>query len=125
MRWQDQERHLCGGEPDTTNNRMEMTAAIRALNALKRPCKVDLYTDSKYVRDGITQWMANWKKRGWRRADNKPVKNQDLWMELDQALGKHKITWHWVLGHSGVEGNELADQLANRGIDELPKGRGR
>jgi ribonuclease HI len=122
MRWQDQERHLCGGEPETTNNRMEMTAAIRALNALKRPCKVDLYTDSKYVRDGITQWMVNWKKRGWRKADNKPVKNQDLWMELDQALGKHKITWHWVLGHSGVEGNELADQLANRGIDELKKG---
>lgn len=119
MRWQGKEKHLFGGEAETTNNRMELTAAIRALNALKRPCKVDLYTDSKYVRDGITQWMENWKKRGWRKADKKPVKNQDLWMQLDQALGQHKITWHWVLGHSGVEGNELADELANRGIDEL------
>lgn len=119
MRWQGKEKHLFGGEAETTNNRMELTAAIRALNALKRPCKVDLYTDSKYVRDGITQWMENWKKRGWRKADKKPVKNQDLWMQLDQALGQHKIAWHWVLGHSGVEGNELADELANRGIDEL------
>jgi ribonuclease HI len=119
LSWQGKEKHLHGGEPNTTNNRMELTAAIRALNALKFPCKVDLYTDSKYVRDGITKWMANWKVRGWKTANKKPVKNQDLWMELDAALGEHKITWHWVLGHSGVEGNELADELANRGIDEM------
>ena len=119
MSWQGKEKHLHGGERNTTNNRMELMAAIQALKALKRPCKVDLYTDSKYVRDGITKWMANWKVRGWKTANRKPVKNQDLWMELDAALGAHKITWHWVLGHSGVEGNELADELANRGIDEL------
>ena len=119
LSWQGKEKHLHGGEPNSTNNRMELTAAIRALNALKFPCKVDLYTDSKYVRDGITKWMANWKVRGWKTANKKPVKNQDLWMELDAALGEHKITWHWVLGHSGVEGNELADELANRGIDEM------
>jgi ribonuclease HI len=119
LSWQGKQKHLHGGEPNTTNNRMELTAAIRALNALKFPCKVDLYTDSKYVLDGVTKWMANWKVRGWKTANKKPVKNQDLWMELDAALAEHKITWHWVLGHSGVEGNELADELANRGIDEL------
>jgi len=120
LRWRGRERQLHGGERDTTNNRMELMAAIRALEALNRPCTVDLYTDSRYVRDGITQWLENWKRRGWRTANKKPVKNQDLWERLDQALGRHSVRWHWVEGHAGVEGNELADALANRGVDELP-----
>ena len=108
-----------GGEPDTTNNRMELRAAIEALNALKRPSKVVLHTDSKYVMHGITEWMANWKKRGWKTASKKPVKNQDLWEALDEAIQRHDIKWVWVKGHSGHDGNEEADALANRGIDEL------
>ena len=108
-----------GGEPDTTNNRMELTAAIEALNALKRPSTVALHTDSKYVMHGITEWMHNWKKRGWKTANRKPVKNQDLWMALDEAIARHDITWKWVKGHDGDPGNEEADRLANLGIDEL------
>jgi ribonuclease HI len=110
---------LHGGEPETTNNRMELTAAIKALNALKRPSQVVLHTDSKYVMHGITEWMANWKKRGWKTASKKPVKNQDLWVALDEAIQRHDIKWVWVKGHSGHDGNEEADALANRGIDEL------
>ena len=110
---------LHGGERDTTNNRMELTAAIQALNALKRPSQVVLHTDSKYVMHGITEWMANWKKRGWKTASKKPVKNQDLWVALDEAIQRHDIKWVWVKGHSGHDGNEEADALANRGIDEL------
>jgi ribonuclease HI len=110
---------LHGGEPETTNNRMELTAAIKALNALKRPSQVVLHTDSKYVMHGITEWMANWKKRDWKTASKKPVKNQDLWVALDEAIQRHDIKWVWVKGHSGHDGNEEADALANRGIDEL------
>lgn len=109
-----------GGELETTNNRMELTAAIEALNALKRPCKVILHTDSKYLMHGITEWLANWKRRGWKTAARKPVKNQDLWIALDEAIARHDITWKWVKGHSGHDGNEEADRLANLGIDELP-----
>ena len=110
---------LHGGASETTNNRMELTAAIEALNALQGPRQVLLHTDSKYVMDGITSWMLNWKKRGWKTAARKPVKNQDLWQQLDQAIGRHDIEWRWVRGHTGVPGNEEADALANRGIDEL------
>ena len=109
-----------GGEPETTNNRMELTAAIKGLNALIGDSSVILYTDSKYVMDGINDWMPNWKKRGWRTAARKPVKNQDLWQALDTAVNRHKIDWRWVKGHSDNEGNDYADELANRGIDELP-----
>ena len=108
-----------GGAEETTNNRMELTAAIEALNALKRSSRVILHTDSKYVMDGITSWMANWKKRGWKTANKKPVKNKDLWMALDEAASRHDIDWIWVRGHTGNEGNEEADALANLGIDEL------
>ena len=108
-----------GGELETTNNRMELTAAIEALNALKGSRAVRLHTDSKYVMQGITEWMPNWKKRGWKTAAKKPVKNQDLWMALDEAIARHDIEWRWVKGHAGNEGNEEADALANRGIDEL------
>jgi ribonuclease HI len=113
------ERELWGGEANTTNNRMELTAAIRALQALKRRCVVDLYTDSQYVRQGITEWMVNWKRRHWKTADGKPVKNQDLWQELDVAVVAHEVRWHWVKGHAGHPGNERADGLANRGVAEL------
>ena len=112
-------KEMHGGERDTTNNRMELTAAIEALNALKRPSRVVLHTDSKYVMQGITEWMPNWKKRGWKTANRKPVKNQDLWMALDAALGRHDVKWKWVKGHSGHDGNERADELANLGIDNL------
>ena len=115
----DRERELHGGEVLTTNNRMELTAAIRALAALREPCSVELYTDSEYVRRGITEWLANWKRRGWRTADKKPVKNADLWEVLDREAARHRISWHWVKGHSGHSGNDRADQLANRGIDEM------
>ena len=108
-----------GGEGNTTNNRMELTAAIEALNALKSSQRVVLHTDSKYVMHGITEWMDNWKKRGWKTAAKKPVKNQDLWMALDDAISRHDIQWKWVKGHDGNPGNEEADALANRGIDEL------
>jgi len=110
---------LYGGDPETTNNRMELTAAIEGLTALKGAQDVLLYTDSRYVMDGINQWLANWKKRNWMTAAKKPVKNRDLWQALDEAAARHRITWKWVRGHSGNPGNEEADALANRGIDEL------
>ncbi len=113
-----QQKELWGGAPDTTNNRMELTAAIQGLNALKQSCQVELYTDSQYVRKGITEWMVNWKKKQWRTASGSPVKNSELWKELDQACQRHKINWHWVKGHSGHPLNELADELANRGVLE-------
>ena len=115
----DIEKELFGGEQDTTNNRMELMAAIRALEALNQPCTVKLYSDSKYVLQGITEWMVNWKKRGWKTAAKKPVKNEDLWRRLDAAMQNHKIDWLWVKGHSGNPGNDKADQLANQGIDSL------
>ena len=110
------EKELSGGEPDTTNNRMELMAAIRALQALKQPCIVHLYTDSVYVKDGITGWIHGWKKNGWKTADKKPVKNADLWQELDEAVRRHTIHWHWVKGHAGDEKNERADALARSAI---------
>jgi ribonuclease HI len=119
LRYNGVEKELWGGEPETTNNRMELMAAIRALEALNQECEVDLYTDSTYVRDGITRWMENWKRRGWKTANRKPVKNQDLWEELDAATAHHSVRWHWVEGHAGHEGNERADALANRGVDEI------
>lgn len=108
-----------GHARDTTNNRMEMTAAIEALNSLKRPCNVVLHTDSTYVRNGITAWLKNWKRNNWKTAAKKPVKNADLWQALDAASQRHQIDWRWVKGHAGVPGNELADQLANDAMDEL------
>ena len=116
LRWNGHERELKGGEADTTNNRMELTAAAEALEALRRPSFVDLYTDSQYVRGGITQWLAKWKVNDWRTADRKPVKNVDLWQRLDAARERHEVTWHWVRGHAGSEGNERADELANEGM---------
>ncbi len=113
------EKELCGGERDTTNNRMELTAAIEGLRALKDPCTVALYTDSQYVIKGITEWIDNWKKNQWRTAAKKPVVNVDLWQSLEAETLRHQIEWHWVKGHSGHPENEIADQLANRGIDEL------
>ncbi len=112
-------KELSGGEPLTTNNRMELTAAIMALEALTRPCQVDLHTDSKYVMDGITGWIHGWKARGWKTADKKPVKNDDLWKRLDAARARHEVKWHWVKGHAGHELNERADQLANLGIEQM------
>jgi ribonuclease HI len=112
----DQEKELMGGEAHTTNNRMELTAAISALEALKRACSVDLHTDSEYVKNGITTWIKSWKKNGWRTADKKPVKNVDLWQRLDAALTNHQVRWHWVKGHAGHAMNERADQLARDGI---------
>jgi len=120
LRYQGKEKSLHGGERVTTNNRMELMAAIAALESLTRPCRVHLTTDSQYVMKGITEWMANWKKRGWKTASRQPVKNVDLWQRLDQALAPHQVTWEWVRGHTGHPENERADQLANRGIDELP-----
>lgn len=116
---QGQTRSLKGGEAETTNNRMEMLAAIRALQALKGPCSVHLYTDSTYLRKGITEWLPNWKRRNWRTASKKPVKNADLWQQLEIEATRHEVDWRWVKGHSGDPGNEAADQLANEGIDEL------
>jgi ribonuclease HI len=110
------EHELFGGEARTTNNRMELTAVIRALAALKRESTVELYTDSEYVRKGITEWLAAWKRRGWKTADRKPVKNADLWRELETVAGRHRVRWHWVKGHSGHPENERADALANRGV---------
>lgn len=110
---------LHGGDPETTNNRMELMAAIEALNALRKRCRVVLHTDSKYVMDGITRWMPGWKQRGWKTAAKKPVKNQDLWQALDRAASRHDVDWRWVKGHDGNPGNEEADRLANLGIDEL------
>jgi ribonuclease HI len=115
---QSRERELYGYEPETTNNRMELMAIIQALETLKRPCRVRAITDSQYVMKGVTEWMAGWKKRGWRTASRKPVANRDLWERLDAAMQRHEIEWEWVRGHTGHTGNERADQLANRGIDE-------
>lgn len=122
LRYNGNEKTLKGAEPDTTNNRMELTAAIIALESLNRPCDVVLTTDSQYVRNGITQWLANWKRRNWKTADRKPVKNIDLWQRLDAAASRHRVRWEWVRGHSGHPENELADQLANQAIDELTAG---
>lgn len=119
LRWGETEKHLYGGEKLTTNNRMELTAAIAALQALKKPCRVILTTDSQYVRKGITEWILNWKKRNWQTAAKQAVKNADLWQQLDAQAQRHEIQWHWVKGHSGHPENELADALANRGIDEM------
>ena len=120
MRYRGAEKFLHGGEPQTTNNRMELTAVIQALQALTRSgCVVKLYSDSKYVLNGISQWMVDWKRRGWKTAAKKPVLNQDLWQTLDVLSQQHEIEWHWVKGHSGHPENEQADQLANLGIDEL------
>lgn len=112
------EKELCGGEPATTNNRMELTAAIMALEALKRPVTVRLYTDSEYVKNGITQWIHGWKAKGWKTADKKPVKNMDLWQRLDEARQRHAIEFHWVRGHAGHPENERADALARQGLEE-------
>ena len=112
---------LCGGDPMTTNNRMELMAAIEGLAALKRSCQVELFTDSVYVKDGITRWMANWKQNGWKTAAKKPVANQDLWERLDQLTASHSVHWHWVKGHAGHPGNELADALANQGVEQCVK----
>ena len=119
LRFGDDEKELCGGEAETTNNRMELMAVIQALSALKRPCDVILTSDSTYVLKGIQEWMPSWKKRGWKTAAKKPVKNVDLWKLLDDAIQGHTIDWLWVKGHSWHAENEIADQLANRGIDEL------
>lgn len=113
------EKELWGGEANTTNNRMELMAAIMALEALKRPCRVELHTDSKYVMQGVTEWIHGWKARGWKTADKKPVKNEDLWKRLDAARARHEVHWRWVKGHAGHVLNERADALANRGVDEL------
>ncbi|HEY8118820.1 MAG TPA: ribonuclease HI [Methylophilaceae bacterium] len=115
----EHERELCGGEPMTTNNRMELTAVIRALEALKRPFKVRVHTDSVYVQKGISEWIHGWKLRGWRTSDKKPVKNDDLWRELDTLAQQHQVEWIWVKGHAGNAGNERADALANKGVDQV------
>ena len=119
LRYGDREREMYGGEADTTNNRMELQAAIEALKVLSQSCRVDLTTDSVYVKNGITTWLAGWKKKGWKTAARKPVKNVDLWQALDEQNQRHVVEWHWVKGHSGHPENERADELANRGIDEL------
>jgi ribonuclease HI len=120
LRYNSQEKELWGGEAATTNNRMELMAAIRALEALKRPSKVKLYTDSLYVMKGISAWIKDWKRRGWKTADKKPVKNEDLWRRLDEIAARHEVEWHWVRGHAGHPENERADELANRGIPIAP-----
>jgi len=119
LRYGKEEKRLWGGEAQTTNNRMELLAAIKGLEALSRKCKVKLTTDSQYVRNGITEWIANWKRKNWRTANRQPVKNVDLWQRLDDLVGRHDIEWHWVKGHSGHVENDIADGLANRGIVEL------
>lgn len=119
LAWGDEQKTLRGAEALTTNNRMELLAAIEALNSLKRPCVVDLYTDSEYLRRGITEWLANWKRNGWKTSARKPVKNVDLWQRLEEAVERHEIRWHWVKGHSGNPGNDRADELANVAIDEM------
>ncbi len=122
LQFNGKERELCGGEAHTTNNRMELMAAIRALEALKRPCRVILHTDSKYVQQGISEWVHNWKQRGWKTADKKPVKNEDLWRQLDELAQRHRVQWVWVKGHAGHHGNERADELANRGVASVGRG---
>ncbi len=123
LRWGSRERELFGGEPDTTNNRMELTAVIEALKSLTRPVSVVVHTDSTYVQQGITKWIHGWKKNGWRTKAREPVKNADLWAELDTAVAQHQVEWRWVKGHAGHEGNERADALANRGIDSIAPAR--
>jgi len=117
LEWGDREKELCGGELRTTNNRMELTAVIQALKSLTRACEVDLYTDSQYVKKGIETWINAWKRNGWKTADRKPVKNAELWQELDREAARHRIAWHWVRGHSDHRGNTRADLLANRGVE--------
>ena len=117
--YKDTDKAIYGGEKNTTNNRMEMTAIIEAFKIVKMDCDITLYTDSKYVMDGITKWLPNWKKKGWMTSHKKPVKNKDLWQVLEESISKHNIEWRWVKGHAGIPGNEKADELANRGIDEL------
>ena len=117
--YKNEKKEFYGGKLNTTNNQMELTAAIEGLKVLKEPCKVKLYTDSKYVMDGINSWIANWKKNNWKNASKKDVKNKDLWIELDKYVAKHNVKWHWVKGHAGHEKNEIADALANKGIDSL------
>ena len=119
LRYNRKEKQLYGGELNTTNNRMELLAAIKGLEALKRPCAVRLTTDSQYVKNGLTEWLPNWKQRGWKTAAKKPVKNADLWQRLEAAVDRHDVEWRWVRGHSGHAENEIVDQLANQGIDEL------
>lgn len=119
LRYGDIEKSLYGGELETTNNRMELLAAIEGLTALREPCVVTITTDSQYVRKGITEWLANWKRNGWRTAAKEPVKNADLWQRLDEQNQRHQVSWHWVRGHNGHRENEIADGLANRGIEEL------
>lgn len=119
LRWGGHEKELFGGEALTTNNRMELTAVIEALASLKRGCRVAIYTDSEYVRNGITTWIKGWKARGWRTADRKPVKNVELWQRLEALEAKHQVRWHWVRGHAGDPGNERADRLANRGVESV------
>jgi len=115
----EKRKEIFGGEENTTNNRMELMAAIQALSTLTRECELTLYTDSQYVRKGITEWIDNWKKRGWKTAAKKPVKNADLWRLLDEQVVRHSVNWVWVKGHAGNEGNELADELANKGVDQI------
>ncbi len=122
MRWRGHEKELCGGEPQTTNNRMELMAAIQGLEAVKRAARVRLVTDSTYVKDGITKWIFGWKRNGWKTAAKKPVKNEDLWRRLDAALADHEIEWQWVKGHAGHAENERADELARRGIEAATGG---
>ena len=119
LEWGDHRREIKGGEPHTTNNRMELVAAISALEALKRPCDVDIHTDSQYLRQGITSWIHGWKRNGWRTGDKKPVKNVDLWLRLDAAIARHTVHWHWVRGHAGHDLNERADELAREAIAEM------
>jgi len=119
LEYGEHRKELFGGDVETTNNRMELMAAIAGLSALKSRCVVDLYTDSVYVKDGITKWLSNWKSNGWRTAAKKPVANQDLWKQLDQAVSNHEVNWHWVKGHSGDPGNERADELANQGVSSV------
>ncbi|MEM8749348.1 MAG: ribonuclease HI [Pseudomonadota bacterium] len=121
MRFGEHERELSGGEKLTTNNRMELTAAIQALNALKQECEVDLYTDSQYVKGGITGWIKGWKRNGWKTSAKKPVKNEELWRALDEAVTRHKISWHWVKGHAGHAENEKADELARQGMEPFKR----
>jgi ribonuclease HI len=123
LQYGDKRRELCGGEAHTTNNRMELTAVIRALEALNRKCRVRLHTDSKYVQQGITEWIHAWKKRGWKTTDKKPVKNEDLWRRLDDLAREHEIEWLWVRGHNGHDGNERADELANQGCASVGRQR--
>jgi ribonuclease HI len=123
LRWGDHEREMFGGAPATTNNQMELTAVIRALESLKRSCDVDVHTDSQYVKNGIESWIHGWKRNGWKTADRKPVKNAELWRELEAQAARHRVRWHWVRGHNDNPGNERADALANRGVADIAAAR--